>query len=82
VRNICNFILCDNQTTSPAGQISGKEICLAHTDQWPTVAAPSIEVIVMGLSMVMVSELDPAVRMTMVPSLPTALTRWARVLKG
>lgn len=48
----------------------------------PTVPGPSLAVMVMGFEMVMVSVLDPAVRMKIVPRLETALTPWAMVLKG
>jgi hypothetical protein len=46
------------------------------------VAAPSLAVIVMGFEMVMVSELEPAVLMKMVPPALTAFIPAARVLKG
>jgi hypothetical protein len=46
------------------------------------VAAPSLALMVMGFEMVMVSELEPAVLMIMVPPVLTPLTPLARVLKG
>jgi len=45
-------------------------------------AAPSLALIVIGLEMVLVSELEPAVLMKMVPPELTPLTPRAIVLKG
>ena len=53
-----------------------------HCDYWPMVAAPPMTMMLIGLEMVMVSELEPAVLMIMVPYALTALVPPARVLKG
>jgi hypothetical protein len=46
------------------------------------VAAPSFARILIALEMVMVCELEPALLMKMGAPVLTALTPWARVLKG
>ena len=76
--------VCVNSLLQPVEQIHRrlKWHSLRPSRQLPTVAAPSLAVMVIGLVMVMVSALDPPVMMKTVPPKVTALVPWARVLKG